>query len=104
MSETRDPNKMLWVEIREMKPNRMFDEWQRQSVRGLVYNRPVPCAVCGKKKRGHWTMLCEFKAVDFGRTVVVAVDYPQILAPLMPVCSAHPLHPAYVEDRKEGAK
>lgn len=88
-----DLSKLLWVDVREAKPNPLFTEDQRQMIRFLVYNRAVPCAACGKKKKGLWTMLCTFKAGDMNATAFVMQDYPTSFAPLTPVCCDHPLHP-----------
>lgn len=96
---TIDLSKLLWVDIREMKPNPLHEEWQRRSVRGLIYNRPVQCSVpeCGKKKRGMWTMLCTFKVGDMEGSVMVLKNFPGVFAPLTPVCSDHPISPAINE-------
>jgi hypothetical protein len=88
-----DPSRLLWVSIYEAKPNPMFTEWQRSTIRFLTFNRAVKCAACGKKKRGMWTMLCDFKAVDMESSFGVAKNYPQTFAPLTPVCSDHPIGP-----------
>lgn len=86
---------MLCVKNLDAKPNPMFSEELLQAVRFLRYSRAIPCVACGKKVRIHWTMLCEFKAVDFENSHFVTRDYPQVFAPLTPVCSDHPLHPAW---------
>lgn len=86
---------ILWVQILEAKPNKMFTEKQRQAIRFLRYNRHVACAACGKKARLMWTMICQFKAVDFERNHFTCEDFPQSLAPLTPVCSDHPLRPDF---------
>lgn len=91
----------LFVDIREAKPNKMFSEQQRQSVRFLCYNQKVACAACGKKAKTLWTMLCQFKAVDFENSVMVARDFEASFAPLTPVCSVHPLHPDWPKEEKK---
>lgn len=87
---------LLRVEICDAKPNPMFSEAQRQSIRFLRYNKFIPCAACGKKVKVHWTMLIEFKAVDMSGSSFsfVAKEYPKTFAPLTPVCGDHPLGPA----------
>jgi hypothetical protein len=40
---------ILAVEILEAKPNSMFTEEQRATVRFLRFNRRVRCAECGKR-------------------------------------------------------
>jgi hypothetical protein len=81
------------VQILEAKPNKMFSEQERASVRFLRYNQHVPCAACGKKLRIHWTMLCQFKAGDMGKAQFEMQFYPQGFPPLTPVCGDHPLRP-----------
>lgn len=88
----KKPEKILCADIREAKPNKMFSEAQRRSIRFLLYNRAIPCAACGKKRRNMWTMLCQFKAGDLNGSFTVLKDFPQSFAPLTPVC-VHPLHP-----------
>jgi hypothetical protein len=91
---------ILYVDIREAKPNKMFSEEQRQGVRFLVYNRAIPCAACGKKRRVMWTMLCQFKAGDTEHSFVVLKNYAQSFAPLTPVCGDHPLGPDWPDKKK----
>lgn len=91
---------ILYVEIREAKPNKMFSEQQRAMVRFLLYNQKVACAACGKKAKTMWTMLCQFKAVDFENSIMVAKDFEASFAPLAPVCGDHPLHPDWPEKKK----
>jgi hypothetical protein len=81
----------------------MFTEEQRASVRFLRYNQSVPCAECGKKKRVLWTLLCTFNAMSFGQFNLVNLvnesgkDHP----PLTPVCTDHPMGPAWPKEEKE---
>lgn len=93
MKRKSKPAGILWVEILEAKPNKMFSERQRQCVRFLRYNRHVACAACGKKARVMWTLICQFRAVDFERSHIVAKFFPRSFTPLTPVCSDHPLRP-----------
>ena len=81
--------KLLCVDIREAKPNKLFTEEQRQSIRFLVYSRKIPCIRCNRKVKIMWTMLCEFYAVNFATT-----ENGEKLKPLTPVCGEHPLKPA----------
>jgi hypothetical protein len=85
---------LLWVEVCEAKPNPMFSEWQRSTVRFLRFNGCVPCAECGKKRRLHWTMLCAFRCKDMKQGVFSPVKSAKVHAPLSPVCSEHLLGPA----------
>jgi hypothetical protein len=86
------PDDFVEVQILEAKPNPMFSEAQRQSVRFLRYSRHVPCAECGKKKRLLWTSTFTFIAHHFGALVMTqsGKSHP----PLTPVCTDHPMSPA----------
>jgi hypothetical protein len=92
---------ILWVQILEAKPNKMFTKEITDMLRFLRFNHAVPCAACGKKKRTLWTMLSQFKAVDFENSQFVAKEFPQSFAPLTPVCDDHPLHPDWPKDEAE---
>ncbi len=95
------PEDFLYVQILEAKPNKMFTEDQRQSVRFLRYSRYVPCAECGKKGRLMWTMLCTFIAHNLGSFALAQSGKRH--PPLTPVCSAHPMGPA-LEPPAKGKK
>lgn len=84
---------ILWVDIIEAKPNKLFTEAQRQTVRFLRYNRAIPCAECNKKRRVMWTMICTFTAKNMG--LLALTDSGKEHPPLTPVCGAHPLAPAW---------
>lgn len=86
---TIDVSKLLWVEVLEAKPNKMFTEEHRQIVRFLRYSKAVPCAACGKKRKLHWTMLCQFTAMKMAKFAMS--PYPKVFDPLTAVCSDHPL-------------
>jgi hypothetical protein len=87
------PVQVLFVEILEAKPNKMFTEQQRQQVRFLRYNHAQVCPACGKKRRILWTMLCQFKAGNMDGSSFVLQFYPQSFSPLTGVCGDHPLSP-----------
>lgn len=94
-TKTKKANPLLRVQICEAKPNPLFTEAQRQSIRFLRFNRHVPCAECGKKVRIHITMLCEFRCGDMERSMFVLKFSDKKHAPLTPVCGDHPLKPAW---------
>ncbi len=83
----------LYVQILEAKPNKMFSEDQRALVRFLRYNKSVPCAECGRRKRIHWTMLCSFQA--YTMAAIVPKKSGKVHLPLTPVCQ-HLLAPELV--------
>lgn len=88
---------MLCVEILEAKPNKLFSEEQRQSIRFLRYNKYIRCAECGKKRKVMWTMLCEFKALIFEQDSIENGD--KVHQPLTPICGEHPLSPNIVNPK-----
>jgi hypothetical protein len=49
-----------------------------------------PCPLCGKKSRARWTMLCPFRAHDFG---CHEVQKGIVLEPLTLVCSDYLISP-----------
>lgn len=105
--KAKKPPEILWVQICEAKPNKMFTEAQRASVRFLRFNRHVTCAACGKKVRVPWPMLCEFRAtydMDARPRSFTLEDYPQTFPPLTPVCGSHCMHPAWPDEKKPNAK
>jgi hypothetical protein len=88
-------DQVLKVELHEAKPNPMFDEWQRATVRFLRYSHPVECAECGRRSKSHWTSLFSFQAMDFkGSSFVLQSATGKVHPPLTPVCVAHPMGPA----------
>lgn len=83
---------ILQVQLIEAKPNKMFSEDQRASIRFLRYSRAVKCAECGRKRKLHWTSLLSFKAIDMKTPSFVARSATNIVhPPLTPVCTDHPL-------------
>lgn len=92
---------ILTVQILEAKPNPMFTEEQRAAVRFLCFNRTVPCAECGKRRKIMWTMLCEFYACDFNTLGCITSKSGKKHAPLTAVCDDHPLRPAWSEKGRE---
>lgn len=82
---------LLQVQVLEAKPNKMFTEDVRQTVRFLRYNQSVVCAECGKKRKVMWTLLCEFEAHNLGDFALKQSG--KVHAPLTPVCGDHPLSP-----------
>lgn len=69
----------------------MFSEVQRASIRFVTYQEKVPCAICGKQKKKHWTGVVRFKACDLSGMVFVVKMPRKWLAAGKPVCTDHPL-------------
>jgi hypothetical protein len=90
---------LLYVQIGLPKPNPLFTEEQRQAVRFLSYNKHIPCAECGNKKRVQWTMICEFLAHSMGH--LVPSKSGLVHPPLTPVCQDHLITPAWPEAKGE---
>ena len=94
MSELKWEN-VLQVGLYEAKPNPLFTEAQRATVRFLHYSRAVACAECGRRSKHHWTSLFSFLAMDTrGRSFVLQSATGKVHPPLTPVCSSHPMAPA----------
>jgi hypothetical protein len=74
------------------KPNPMFSEEMTRSVVFLRYTQAVPCAVCGKRSKHHWTMVLSFSTVAMD--TLLARPSETVHLPLVPVCRAHPMAPA----------
>ena len=87
-----DTGPAMLVGVHEAKPNKLFSEEQRAIVRFLHYSKPVPCAECGKKRKAHWTMLCEFRVQGLGQFIMIPGK--NRLLPMAPVCQSHCLAPA----------
>jgi hypothetical protein len=79
------------MEMFEAKDNPMFPPALTSRLRFVRYSKAVPCACCGRKSRHHWTLTCSFSAKTF--TNLPVFKSSAILAPMTPVCSAHPLSP-----------
>lgn len=93
---------ILFVDIREAKPNKMFSEEQRAAIRFLIYSRPVACAECGKKKKSLWTMICQFRAHSMENIFAIKKS-EKSHPPLAGVCGDHMLEPDYPEVKAEAA-
>ena len=77
----------------EAAPNKMFTELTRACVRFVHYKEKVPCCLCGKQKKRHWTCVVRFKAADFGKYAFSLKLSRNWFPAGSPVCSDHPTHP-----------
>jgi len=94
MAKELNWDNVLQVSLHEAKPNPLFSEAQRATVRFLRYSRAVPCAECGRKSKSHWTSLFSFEAMDAqGRSFVLRSKTGKVHPPLAPVCGRHPMAP-----------
>jgi len=77
------------------KPNPMFPPELTALLRFVRFPKHFPCALCGAKKRTHWTMLCEFIAHNPGpNTFSLSAATGTAFPALTPVCSDHFMQPA----------
>lgn len=81
----------------EAAPNRMFSELTRACVRFVRYEDRVPCALCGKLSKKHWTCVVRFKAANLANCMFEVKLSPKYFAAGTPVCDDHPTQP----DEKE---
>ena len=77
----------LVVGLYEARPNKMFTEEQRATVRFLRYNQLVACSECGRRSKTHWTVVYSFYAHSMG--FLVPKRSGKVHRPLDPVCRAH---------------
>lgn len=81
----------------EAAPNKMFSELTRACVRFVRYEEKVPCALCGKQSKKHWTCVVRFKAANLDNCMFEVKLSPHYFAAGTPVCDDHPTQP----DEKE---
>lgn len=90
-----NPDNVLQVHLYEARPNRLFTEEQRQTVRFLRYSHLVECAECGRRSKSHWTSLFSFQAMDMKcSSFTLRSATGKIHPPMTPVCGIHPMAPA----------
>jgi len=94
----KNASEILFVQVLEARPNKLFTEEQRAAVRFLRFNRAVLCTECGKRRKAMWTMLCEFRAYDMDAGGLIP---KKVHKPLDAVCEDHPVAPAWLEEGKE---
>jgi len=88
---TTEPQPLL-VALYEARPNKLFTEEQRRTVRFFRYNQLVACSECGRRSKTHWTVLYSFEAQSLG--FLVPKRSGKVHRPLDPVCRSHILAPA----------
>jgi hypothetical protein len=93
----RENDKGVRRQYFEAAPNKMFTELTRACVRFVRYEEKVPCALCGKQSKKHWTCAVRFKAANLANSmfeVKLSLKYFEAGAP---VCDDHLTQP----DEKE---
>jgi hypothetical protein len=81
----------------EAVPNKMFTELTCACVRFVRYREKVPCALCGKQSKKHWTCVVRFKAANLDEHRFEVKLSRKYFAAGTPVCDDHPTQP----DEKE---
>jgi hypothetical protein len=77
----------------EAAPNRMFSELTRACVRYVRYEEKVPCALCGKQSKKHWTCVVRFKAASLNDSMFIVKLSKNWFKARQPVCCDHPTQP-----------
>ena len=77
----------------EAAPNKMFSELTRACVRFVRYRENVPCALCGKQSKKHWTCIVRFKAANFANCMFAVKLSPKYFDAGTPLCKNHPTQP-----------
>ena len=77
----------------EAKENQMFSPELTALIRFVRYESKTPCALCGKLRKRHWTMLVPFGACDFAKSFLILKASEQTFVAGTPVCEVHPMEP-----------
>lgn len=77
----------------EPKPNPMFSEAQRVCTLFVQYEESVPCALCGRMSKYHWTCHARFKAVELGPLTFTLNFGRKWFEAGKPVCRGHVMQP-----------
>jgi len=96
-ASARENDKGVPRQYFEAAPNKMFSELTRACVRFVRYKEKVPCALCGKQSKKHWTCVVRFKAANLDNCMFVVKVSPKWFEAGAPVCDDHPTQP----DEKE---
>lgn len=71
------------------RKNPMFSELQRLGILFVRYKTAVPCALCGRRSRHHWTSWVRFHAADISKCFI-RLEFGRKWFPRgAPVCRAH---------------
>lgn len=87
MSQTTNAPVVDW---RKPEPNPLWPDEIRLLIRFRVHPKRVKCAICDRKMKVMWTMLCPFVAHSMTGFTMVPSDP---LQPLAEVCADHPIAP-----------
>lgn len=71
----------------------MFSELTWACVRFVRYEEKVPCALCGKQSKKHWTCVVRFKAANLKDSMFEVKLSKSWFKAGQPVCDDHPMQP-----------
>jgi hypothetical protein len=74
----------------EARPNQMFSPVQCACIRFVHYAESVPCVLCGRLSKYHWTCVVRFKAADVRKSKFVLKLNRRWFKAGDPVCHGHP--------------
>jgi len=77
----------------EAKANPMFSPLTTACVRFVEYKETVPCLLCGRRSKYHWTCVVRFKASDFRKSMFILKTGRRWFKAGDPVCRDHPMLP-----------
>lgn len=82
------------IKYYEAKDNPAFPPEITMLIRLVRSEKPIKCAVCGKKRKRFWTMLVPFKGHEMNQFAMTKSDE---LEALTPICDDHPMAPVFIE-------
>lgn len=91
----------------EARKNKGFSELTTACLRFVRYQSSVPCGLCGKQSKTHWTCVVRFKAANLDKCMFEVKLSRQYLKAGTPVCRDHPTQPdehEFLRKVKEAAK
>jgi hypothetical protein len=92
-ASARKDDKGVLRKYYDAKPNPLWSELTTACLRFVRYKEKVPCALCGKQRKEHWTCVVRFKASDLEKCMFEVKLDPRWFAAGSPVCEDHPLQP-----------
>ena len=83
-------HQIVLCDWRQPKPNPQWPDELTKLIRFAVHKQKIQCAVCEKRKKVMWTMLCPFTASTI---TGFSLQPSEVLEPLTLVCDDHPIAP-----------
>lgn len=97
-------DKKITVQVFDAKPNKMFPDWLTERTKFLRFSEAVPCALCGKKRKTHWTLACRFRACKVEDQMFVVKMDKRVFQPGNQVCRDHLLEPVFDKPKRKRKK